>query len=171
VYGEDGRPLHSWRVLILPFIEEEPLYQQFRLDEAWDSPHNLRLLPQMPTTYAAPGRKKAQMPPYHTVCHVFVGRGAAFEGREGLHLAKDFPDGTSTTILVVEAGEAAPWTKPEELSYDPDQPLPDLRCIFKDGFRACLADGSRRWVWKGISEASLRTAITRNGRDTPDWER
>src|SRR3954466_9783237 len=79
VYGEDGTPLHSWRVLILPFIEEEKLFQQFHLDEPWDSQHNLSLLPRMPATYAAPGRKKSLMPPYHTVCHVFMGRGAAFE--------------------------------------------------------------------------------------------
>jgi hypothetical protein len=170
VYGEDGIPLHSWRVLILPFIEEEPLYREFRLDEPWDSPHNLSLLPRMPTTYAAPGRKKSKMPAYHTVCHVFVGKGAAFEGREGLQLPQDFPDGTSCTFLFVEAGKPVPWTKPEELSYAPDQPLPDLACIFKDGFRACVADGTRRWVPKGTSEATLRAAITRNGGDEPDWE-
>jgi hypothetical protein len=44
------------------------------------------------------------MPPHHTVCHVFVGKGAAFEGTEGLRLPEDFPDGTSNTFLVVEAG-------------------------------------------------------------------
>jgi hypothetical protein len=170
VYGEDGTPLYSWRVLLLPYIEEDQLYQEFRLGEPWDSPHNLRLLPRMPIIYAAPGRKKSLMPPYHTVCHVFVGTGAAFEGREGLRLAEDFPDGTSNTILIVEAGEPVPWTKPEELPYDPKQPLPDLRCIFKDGFRACLADGTRRWVPQGIGEATLRAAITRNGGDRPDWQ-
>ena len=45
-----------------------------------------------------------------------------------------------------------------------------LACIFKDGFRACVADGTRRWVPKGTSEATLRAAITRNGGDEPDWE-
>jgi hypothetical protein len=171
VYGEDGKPLHSWRVLILPFIEQQELYKEFRLDEPWDSPHNIRLLSKMPATYALPPRKAKGVPPFHTVCKVFVGNGAAFEGREGLRLSRDFPDGTSNTLLVVEAGEPVPWTKPEDLAYDPDGPLPDLRCPFKDGFRACAADGSQRWVRKGMSEETLRAIITRNGSETPgfDW--
>jgi Protein of unknown function (DUF1559) len=162
VYGESGEPLYSWRVLILPCIEQNDLYKEFHLDEPWDSPHNLALLPRMPATYAAPGSKKSKLPPYHTVCHVFVGRGAPFEGREGLRWPADFPKGTSNTLLVVEAGEPVPWSKPSDLTYDPDGPLPDLRCLFKDGFRAALADGSTRWVGKGTSEATLRWAISRN---------
>jgi hypothetical protein len=171
VYGEDGTPLYSWRVLILPYIEQEELYKQFRLDEPWDSPHNIGLLAKMPLTYAAPGSKAKKVPAYHTVCHVFVGKGAAFEGAEGLQLPGDFQDGTSNTLLLVEAGEPVPWSKPEELCYHPEGPLPELRSLFKDGFRACLADGSVRWVKKETSEATLRALITRNGYDAPgaDW--
>jgi hypothetical protein len=171
VYGQDGEPLYSWRVAILPFIEQCELYQQFHLDEPWDSPHNIGLLAKMPAMYAPPPGKAKKVPPYHTVCKVFVGKGAAFEGREGLLLPGDFPDGTSNTLLVVEAGEPVPWTRPEDLAYDPEEPLPDLRCLFKDGFRACMADGSRQWIRKKISEATLRAVITRNGDDTPgpDW--
>jgi hypothetical protein len=171
VYGADGQPLYSWRVLILPYLEQNDLYQQLHLDEPWDSPHNIALLPKMPGIYAAPGSKEKMLPPYHTICHVFVGKGAAFEGAEGLRYPRDFTDGTSNTILVVEAGEPVPWTKPDDLVYDPDGPLPDLRCIFKDGYRAGLGDGSTRFVRKGTSEATLRAAITRNGGDIlgPDW--
>jgi Protein of unknown function (DUF1559) len=171
VYGKDGKPLHSWRVLLLPYIAQEELYKEFNLDEPWDSPHNLQLLPRMPATYAPPPGKAWRVPAHHTVCQVFVGEGAAFEGREGLRMPNDFPDGPSSTFLVVEAGDPVPWTKPADLRYDADGPLPNLRCLFKDGFRACLADGSRRWVSKGTSEADLRAAITRNGKDTfgPDW--
>lgn len=171
VYGKYGQPLYSWRVLILPYIEQEELYKQFHLDEPWDSPHNIQLLAKMPAMFAPPPGKAKKVPPNHTVCKVFVGKGAAFEGREGLSLSHDFPDGTSSTLLIVEAGTPAPWTKPEDLAYDPEGLLPDLRCIFKDGFRACMADGSRRWVRKGLSEATLRAAITRNGGEPlgPDW--
>jgi len=61
----------------------------------------------------------------------------------------------------------ASWTNPAALAYDPDQPLPDLRSIF----RAALADGSVHWVKKGTSPATLRAVVTRNGGDTlgPDW--
>jgi hypothetical protein len=162
VYGEDGKPLHSWRVLILPYLDEEALYKDFRLDEPWDSPHNIQLLPRMPQVYAAPGRKARKMPPYHTVVHVFVSKGTAFEGREGLKTATDFPDGRSNTILLVEAGKPVPWTKPEELPYAADQPLPDLQPIFKGGFRVALVDGLTLWIGEEMPERTFREAIVRN---------
>jgi hypothetical protein len=115
----------------------------------------------MPATFAPPPGKMRLMPQYHTVCHVFVGKGAAFEGREGLRLPDDFPDGTS--ILVIEAGKPVPWTKPEDLAYEPELPLPDLPCIFSDGFRVRFGDASGRWIPKDVSESWLRAAITRNG--------
>jgi hypothetical protein len=166
VYGADDKtPLYSWRVLLLPFIEEERLYQEFALDEPWDSPHNLPLLERMPRIYAVPPGKTAKVPTHHTVCHFFVGQGTAFEGRYGLRIPADFPGGTARTFLIVEAGEPVPWTKPAELAYDPDRPLPDFRGIFQDGFRARMVDCSARWVQKGTSEAALRAAITRGGGD------
>jgi hypothetical protein len=173
VYGADQKLLLSWRVLLLPHIEQDNLFRQFKLEEPWDSPHNLPLLAKMPTTYAAPGRKARIMPPDHTVCHVFVGKGAAFEGREGLHLPDDFPDGVSNTILIIEAGPPVPWTKPEELVYDPDLPLPELPGIFGSHFRVGMGDGSVRWLGKDVPEATLRAAITRNGGETlgQDWNR
>jgi len=147
------------------------LYDQFHLDEPWDSPHNVRLLDRMPSTYAPPRLKQSLVPPHHTVCHVFVGPGTAFEGRDGLKFTVDFPDSTSNTLLFVEAGEPVPWTKPEEIVYDPAGPLPPLRGLFRDGFRACTADGSRRFVHSDITEGTLRAAITRNGGESlgPDW--
>ena len=170
VCGEDGTPLLSWRVLILPYIEQDDLYKQFHLDEPWDSPHNIELLSKMPRTYAAPGSKAKKLPPYHTVCHVFVGKGAAFEGKEGLRIPGDFIDGTSNTILIIEAGDPVPWTKPEDIPFDPDSPMPELRCIFKDGFRVGMADGSMRWMPKHIDEKKLREAIRRNdGQGGTEW--
>jgi hypothetical protein len=170
VYGEDGKPLYSWRVLILPYIERDDLYHRFNLDEAWDSPHNIELLSEMPYEYAPPPGKKSKVPAYHTVCKVFVGKGAAFEGCEGVRLA-DFPDGPSNTILIAEAGVPVPWTKPEDFSYDPDQPLPNLDGLFKDIIRVGLADGSVRTIPTTLSEKTWRAAITRNGREQLgiDW--
>ncbi len=162
VYGKDGRPLLSWRVLLLPHLELQDLYEQFHLDETWDGPHNLPLLKQMPATFAAPGRKSSRLPAYHTVCHVFVGHGTAFEDPHGLPMA-DFPDGLSNTLLIVEAGPPVPWTKPEELPYAPDRPLPALDCLFRDGFRFAHADGLVSFFKKEGSEALLRALITRNG--------
>jgi hypothetical protein len=172
VCDSHGKPLLSWRVQILPFISEESLYKEFHLDEPWDSEHNIRLLPRMPGTYALPPRKQKQLPDYHTVCHVFVGKGTAFESAEGLRLRDDFPDGTSNTILVIEAGEPVPWTKPEEIPFDPDQPVPPLRTAFKNMIRVVLADGSPRKLWLDkISPRTLRCLIMRNDGEQPgaDW--
>jgi hypothetical protein len=148
VYGPDGKQLYSWRVLILPYMEREELYNQFHLDEPWDSPHNRTLLPKMPLTYALPARKMAKMklPPDHTICHVFVGPKAAFEDKADLRIPRDFPDGSSNTILLIEAGKPVPWTKPEDLPFDPDGPLRDLSGPFRDIIRICLADCSRRHI-------------------------
>jgi hypothetical protein len=172
VYGEDGKPLLSWRVLVLPNIEEGELYRQFKLNEPWDSPHNIQLLPHMPHTYATLPSLQRNLPPFHTICHVFVGKGTPFEGTQGLNLKKDFPRGTSNTILLIEAGKPVPWTKPDELIHYPDGALPELKGIGGSSFRVALADGSVRHVdLSKMSQNTFRTAIMRIGNEPlgPDW--
>src|SRR5260370_36747862 len=124
VYGEDGKPLYSWRVLSLPYIEQQGLYQKFNLDEAWDSPHNIELLSEMPTTYAPPPGKRAKAPANHTVCKVFVGKGAAFDGHNALRMPADFPNRTSNTSLVIETAEAVAWNQAVDPPSEPHQPVP-----------------------------------------------
>jgi hypothetical protein len=168
-YSANGKPLLSWRVAILPFIEQQNLYMQFKLDEPWDSPNNKRLLASMPKVYQLPGDN--HLPPDHTVYRVFEGPGAAFEGRTGQPLGPGgFPDGT-TTLLIVEADEGVPWTKPDEIPFNPKLPVPRIQGHWANGFMAAMADGSVRLIDKKVSEQTLRAAITRNGGDVlgPDW--
>jgi len=169
VTGTDGTPLLSWRVALLPFIEGHELYREFRLDEPWDSPHNKQLLPRMPTIYGSPWQVGA-VPPHHAVLLGYVGPSAAFEGREGLNLKADFPDGTSNTLLFVEVGEPTAWTKPDDIPFGPGHAVRQ-RGLFRDGFRASVADGSRRFVRSEIDEPVVRAIITRNGGEqlSPDW--
>jgi hypothetical protein len=170
IFDEKGRPLLSWRVAILPYIEQKELYQQFKLDEPWDGPHNSKLLAKMPQIYLHPMRNTREEP-FTTHLRVFVGKGAAFEGQRGLRVPKDFPDGTSNTILIVEAAQAVPWTSPEDLHYVPDWPLPKLGGFFWRGFYVALADGSVQVIPQETREATIRAHITRNGgeRPDPDW--
>jgi hypothetical protein len=89
----------------------------------------------------------------------------------GPRFPADITDGTSNTILVAEAATAVPWTKPDELIYDPNGPLPPLGGHFTGGFQVVMADGSVHWVSKSVSETTLRAAITRGGGEVlgPDW--
>jgi hypothetical protein len=166
VCGKDGKPLLSWRVLVLPYLDSqyELLFRKFKLDEPWDSIDNIELLSQMPEFYAPPGYTKDRAPPYHTFIHVFYGNGAPFEWSTGKAFPTDCLNGTASTMLIIEAGKPVPWTKPEDLPYDPNKPLPDLESPFKDGFRASALGGdvSYRWFKKTTDEASLRALIAPN---------
>jgi hypothetical protein len=161
-HGNDGQPLYSWRVLLLPFLEQQNLFSQFNLDEPWDSSHNKPLLEKIPKCYMLwRGRKDvAGMTHYQ----VFVGPGTAFE-------RDDFPD----TLLVVEAAKPVPWTKPVDLVYVPDEPLPALGGLFqkpihlwcyeigrREGFNACFVDGTVRFIPSDTDERTLRGLIARN---------
>jgi len=158
--NQDGEPLLSWRVALLPFLEENELYSQFHLDEPWDSPNNKPLLARIPKVYAPPGGKPAQES-FGTYYQVFVGPGAAFEDKARINFGS-FTDGTSNTILAIEAAEPVPWTKPEDLAFSPDQPLPRLGQS-KDGAYCLCVDGSVRVLPKETNEKIIRALITRNG--------
>ncbi len=162
LYSKDGKPLLSWRVLLLPYLEQVTLFEKFKLDEPWDSPHNKPLLAEMPAVYAPVGGPTPQ--PYSTFYRVFVGAGTAFEGTGGLSLSPgDFPDGLATTLLIVEGDETVPWTKPEEIPYAANQPLPKLGGQFRGAFCAAFASGAVRLIEKGADENRIRAAVTRNG--------
>src|SRR5262249_41879147 len=132
----------------------------------------IRLLERMPTSYLPPKwEREMKVPPHHTMIHCFHGPGAAFEGVEGLRLEKDFPDGKSFTLFLVEAGDPVPRPKPEEIPDAPSQPLRGRRGPFRDGFGACMADGSGGFMRYDRVPATLRGLITRNGREPVpfDW--
>jgi hypothetical protein len=190
VYSQDGRPLYSWRVLLLPFLEEGALYAQFKLNEPWDSPNNIQLLSQMPKIYKPPVPGKTNEP-HATFYQAFDGPGAAFESgvQNGLRpfplagnvlesgqvmrIPASFPDGTSNTIMFVEAAEAVPWTKPADVPFNPNLPLPKLGGLFTNGFCVGMADASAVFIPRTVSETTLRAAITRNGGEElgADWPR
>jgi hypothetical protein len=162
VVGPDGKALYSWRVLLLPQLGEKKLFEQFKPDEAWDGPTNKKLLAKMPKVFA-PVAGAAQKD-HKTFYQVFVGPETPFSGKarnRGPRMPASFPDGTSNTYLIVEAGEAVPWTAPLDVPYDDKKPVPKLGGLFADGFHVALADGSVRFYKKGKpSDKTLRLAIT-----------
>ena len=106
---KDGKPLLSWRVAILPELGEADLYEQFKLDEPWDSKTNMAPIEKMPKVFA-PTRVKAEKG--ETFYRGFTGADTAFEAGKQLTFPASFTDGLSNTILVVEAGEPCIWMKP-----------------------------------------------------------
>ncbi len=166
IFSKDGKPLLSWRVAILPFIEEKALFDQFHLDEPWDSEHNKALIAQMPETYNKSGRPNDGT----TVFLVPVGKGLAFEGDKGLRMP-DFTDGTSKTILAVEVNDdrAVPWTKPDDLEVDLSKPFDGLGEGEAGGLSILLfADGHTIGITRQADEATLKALFTRNGGEPID---
>jgi hypothetical protein len=159
ICDKEGKPLLSWRVALLPSLEQQKLYNRFKLDEPWDSEHNKKLLAQMAAVYALP-----EATTIGTMTHyrVFVGPQAGFEWCKGRRVS-EITDGLSNTFMVVEAAEAVPWTKPDELAYDPQKTLPKLGGCYAGGFHAGFMDGSVRFLHHALPEKTLRALITPQG--------
>jgi hypothetical protein len=162
-----GQPLLSWRVAILPQLGEHDLNDQFKLNEAWDSPHNIKLVAKMPKVYTLPGA--APKEPGGTYYQAIVGLAAGWEyigdadvpkGARGM---RSKLDGLANTALVIEAPDAVPWTKPDDVTYvKSSKTLPKIGSHFKD--RVSLATFTTvLTVRLPISDADLRALITRNG--------
>src|SRR4051794_34899444 len=114
--GNDGKTKHSWRVALLPYLEEKSLYDQYHFDEPWDSESNRKLIEKMPRVYRSPFAD-----PKSTNASYFMPAGKGNIGDESTQtkLAR-IKDGTSNTIMFVEANRAIPWTKPEDIEIDAD---------------------------------------------------
>jgi hypothetical protein len=163
-----GRPLLSWRVALLEFLDPL-LYEQFRLNESWDSPHNLKLISKMPRFYESPPRQNDG----NTVVLAPVGPGTMFEKPQGVRVA-DIIDGTNNTIMLVEAAAefAVPWTAPMELPYDPQEPHARLKLAESDEGLVLMATTEGRVLMPkpSVSADLLRAMFTMAGREAIDTD-
>ena len=161
-YDASGRPLLSWRVHVLRFVEERKLYEQFRLDEPWDSDHNRKLIEKMPDLYSSPASRISET---GRASYLFpVGPQTVCSGSSGIKL-REITDGSSNTILVVEVDDehTVIWTKPEDLLLDPADPARGLGGLYEGGFNTALCDGSALFIALPQDPKKLRAAFTRNG--------
>ncbi len=165
-YSPDGKPLLSWRVHMLPYLEEGQLYAQFKLDESWDSPHNRALIPLMPEVFANPNL--GEPVEGKTNYLALVGPECVLDGSpQGLGFAK-ISDGTSNTIVIVEADadQAVEWTKPDDIEFDPDNLQAGFGKLRPGGCNAAFCDSHVAFISEDIDPAILKAMVTRNGRET-----
>jgi hypothetical protein len=146
----------SWRVHLLPYVEQSGLYMQFKQDEPWDSPANKRLAREPVQQYISAGDPPGTV---ETRYRVFVGPGTLFPpGQKPLKIP-DITDGLSSTFFAVEATETVPWPQPKELPYERGGPLPALGTPHRNGFIVAMMDGSVRFVSDGVSPEVIRGGI------------
>ncbi|HJZ89319.1 MAG TPA: DUF1559 domain-containing protein, partial [Gemmataceae bacterium] len=159
----EGKPLLSWRVHLLPFLEEDKLYREFHLDEPWDSEHNKKLIARMPKVFQGPTQKLNE--DGKTVYLAPVGKDTLFppDGKK-LTLAS-VTDGLSNTIAFVETADdaAVVWTKPDDLAIDQAKPWHNLKRPGQDFTLVMMADGSTRRIPHKLEPAALAAAFTRAG--------
>jgi type II secretory pathway pseudopilin PulG len=167
----NGRPMHSWRVLILPYIEGEKVYEQYRFDEPWDGPNNRKLASQMPGPYSCPSDRRYSTTGNTMTSYVAViGPKTAWPNGHGRSLS-EIIDGTSNTVLVVEShSQQVNWMEPRDVEYEAAVQLLTSADPFDDGHwsdgffyddhlgrNVLIADGSVRFV--GLLPTDLARTI------------
>jgi prepilin-type processing-associated H-X9-DG protein len=172
ILGPDGKRWHSWRTLILPFLDQPKLYKQYRFDEPWDGEHNRTLWSQVRGLRCLHDRANfEQRGLTHFVA--VVGPKTAWPGENATSL-KNFWDGSANTIMVVEVNQPVPWFAPMDLEFD------DALQHWGDGQESqsrhgggrlvAFADGSLRWLpstgEQKISKEIWGAMLTRSGRET-----
>jgi len=163
---ENGQPMHSWRVLILPYLDEEALYAQYDFNEPWDGPNNRLLAERMPDVFRCPTDPDALTS--QTSYLAVTGKGTAMPGSEPV-LLRDITDGLSATILVAEARESGvQWTEPVDLDVETMKPFVvnqpgGISSYHPGGANVLLGDGSVQFFNEDTTPETLRGMTTING--------
>ena len=164
---QQGKRLLSWRVMVLPYLEQSALYQEFHLDEPWDSEHNRTLIDKMPAVFRSAGGKAKP----GTTRFVAPLTNRSTMGRVGPSVKiQDITDGTSNTIWLVQADEphAVIWTKPDDLVIDEKDPIGSVIGPETKRFPVGLADGSVRILSRDTDPSTLMSLFSIDGGETID---
>jgi prepilin-type N-terminal cleavage/methylation domain-containing protein/prepilin-type processing-associated H-X9-DG protein len=160
----DGKPLHSWRTLILPYLEQKPLYERIDLTKAWDDPVNSAAGQASVPAYRCPA---ADCPSNHTVYLGIVAKGGCFRPAEPRPLS-EITDDHAETLMVVEADSphAVPWMAPSDadekllLSFGPESAFAHI-----GGMNVAFVDGSAQFLSSDASDSLWHALISIAGND------
>jgi len=172
---EQDQPMHSWRVLLLPYLNYHELYKAYDFSEPWNGPNNSLLQSRMPPVYASgqPSGLPVAMPVGTTRYAVISGTAAAFDGPNTVKM-DDFSDGLPTTILVAEAGSPVNWMAPVDIDYASmgfvvNGPIPaNGNAIGSDagnGAFVLTADGQVHFLPADLFEEAVKALVTRAGNE------
>jgi hypothetical protein len=160
-FDENGEPLLSWRVHILPYMDQNELYKQFRLDEPWDSDHNKALIAKMPPAFRDAASK---IPPAEGKTNYLgvIGEGMFFDPTGESRKVDDIADGSSQTmtILQVDDDHAAAWTEPVDWTPNDEAPLNGLGGLHTNAFIASYCDGSVDVLSVGVEPNLFKSFLT-----------
>lgn len=163
----NGKPMHSWRTLILPFLEQGYLYEQYDFNEPWDSPVNIAVANSMIPTYTCPSSPNPNTS--ETNYMVITGPNTVFNGANAASLAR-ITDGTSNTILIVEVtGTGVSWAEPvdldaSKLAFPPANGGPNnAGSNHPGGLNCALCDGSVRFLSNSIAPPTFQALVSSNG--------
>lgn len=161
ILGPDGKTPHSWRVEVLPFLQRKDIYDRYKMNEPWNSESNLALVKEAADLFSVPGDE----PDSNCGYFLITGPKTAFDANEPPTRIRSVIDGLSHTIGLVESKREIPWTKPEDIPYDANGPLPSLGGYFENGFHVGYLDSHTYFVSDDADESFLRATFTKAGRE------
>ncbi|MFN0022231.1 MAG: DUF1559 domain-containing protein [Pirellulaceae bacterium] len=160
----EGKPLHSWRTLILPFMEQEPLFQKIDLSKPWDDPANELAFHVATPGYVCPS---ANCPDTHTVYIAVAVPGGCFKPTDSRKLS-EITDGQASTLMVMEVdvSQAVHWMAPtDSINFDLLKPKSGAKLQHRNGYQAVFVDGSVHFLSIDLQPETLRALITIDGKD------
>jgi prepilin-type processing-associated H-X9-DG protein len=166
VADENGEPKHSWRVLILPYLEQMGTYNRYNFDEPWNSPENMRLASTDMSIFRCQSDDEAN--PGETNYVLVTGPGTVFPGSESMKMVS-IRDGTSNTIMVVEVhGTGIHWMEPRDLdaaqmAYVVNGGPGEIGSKHRGGANVVFCDVHASFVSDATSPEDLRALTTANG--------